>query len=175
VQNGFNTEATTKEPAAKGANAHDKSQTASESAPQASYTPEQVNEIKKMLQLKDFYEILQVPKTATDEEIKKAYRKLALKFHPDKNRAPNANEAFTKVGKAYDCLSNKEKRSFYDQHGNEDPDQHYRSYTSHYHEDFSPEVGNLFRFAGNNKHIGSLRGVFRHSTWCQTRPWRRWR
>lgn len=49
--------------------------------------------------------MLGVGKTATDDEIKKAYRKLALKVHPDKNRAPAAMDAFKKVGQAYTCLS----------------------------------------------------------------------
>lgn len=104
------------------------------------YTPEQVAEVNKFLKLKDFYEILGVQKSATEDEVKKAYRKMALKFHPDKCRAPKAHEAFTKVGQAYDCLSNKDKRQYYDDHGNETPDQRYQHYTQQYHyEHFSPE------------------------------------
>jgi DnaJ-class molecular chaperone len=50
-----------------------------------------------VLAKKDYYEILGVQRTAIEEELKKSYKKLALKFHPDKNRAPNATEAFKKV------------------------------------------------------------------------------
>jgi curved DNA-binding protein CbpA len=50
-----------------------------------------------VLAKKDYYEILGVQRTAVEEELKKSYKKLALKFHPDKNRAPNATEAFKKV------------------------------------------------------------------------------
>jgi DnaJ family protein B protein 12 len=74
---------------------------------------------------KDFYDILGVAKTATDDEIKKAYRKvghdssiycrqLALKVHPDKNRAPSAMDAFKHIGKAYGTLSDERKRRSYD-------------------------------------------------------------
>lgn len=52
---------------------------------------------KAILAKKNYYEILSITTSATDEEIKKAYRKLALKFHPDKNKAPQATEAFKKV------------------------------------------------------------------------------
>ena len=68
---------------------------------------------------RDFYEILGVSKSATKEELKKAYRKLALKVHPDKNHAPNASEAFKLVGKAYGCLSDAQKRKHYDIFGSE--------------------------------------------------------
>lgn len=68
---------------------------------------------------KDFYKILGVSKTATDDEIKKAYRKLALKYHPDKNKSPGAEERFKEVAEAYEVLSDKKKRDIYDQTGEE--------------------------------------------------------
>jgi len=70
---------------------------------------------------KDYYAILGVQRTATDDEIKKAYRKMALKWHPDKN--PNnkkaAEEKFTQIGEAYEVLSDKQKRAIFDQYGEE--------------------------------------------------------
>ena len=54
---------------------------------------------------RDYYGILGVSKNATDDDIKKGYKKLAIKFHPDKNHAPQASEAFKKVSKAYSCLT----------------------------------------------------------------------
>jgi len=74
-----------------------------------------------MPEFPDYYETLGVPKGATDEQIRKAYRKLAMKWHPDKN--PNANEEaaqkFQDIGEAYDVLSDKEKKAIYDQFGYE--------------------------------------------------------
>ena len=75
---------------------------------------------RKILQKKDYYDILGVAKDSSDDEIKKAYRKLALKLHPDKNRAPQATEAFKKVSSAFACLSNEEKKRIYDQCGSEE-------------------------------------------------------
>ncbi|MCF8380899.1 MAG: molecular chaperone DnaJ [Bacteroidales bacterium] len=67
---------------------------------------------------KDYYEILEVPKTATQEEIKKAYRKKAIQYHPDKNPDdPKAEAMFKESAEAYEILSNQEKRARYDQFG----------------------------------------------------------
>ena len=63
---------------------------------------------------KDYYNILGVSRSATDAEIKKAYRKLALKYHPDKNKEPGAEEKFKQVQEAYEAL--KDKRQTYDEH-----------------------------------------------------------
>ncbi|XP_054711768.1 LOW QUALITY PROTEIN: dnaJ homolog subfamily B member 11-like [Uloborus diversus] len=69
---------------------------------------------------RDFYSILGVPRSATLNQIKKAYRKLAKEFHPDKNPDnPNAAEKFQDLGAAYEVLSDEEKRKTYDQYGEE--------------------------------------------------------
>lgn len=66
---------------------------------------------------RDLYDILGVPKTASESEIKSAYRKLALKWHPDRNKEKGATDKFKEVNEAYEVLSNKEKRGKYDQFG----------------------------------------------------------
>ncbi|XP_018569730.1 dnaJ protein homolog 1-like [Anoplophora glabripennis] len=68
---------------------------------------------------KDYYKILGIPKNAGDDEIKKAYRQLALKYHPDKNKSPGAEAKFKEVAEAYEVLSDKKKRDIYDAYGEE--------------------------------------------------------
>lgn len=68
---------------------------------------------------KDYYKILGLSKNATDDDIKKAYRNLALRYHPDKNKAADAEEKFKEVAEAYEVLSDKRKRDMFDKYGEE--------------------------------------------------------
>lgn len=70
-----------------------------------------------MTDKRDYYEVLDVPKDASKQDIKKAYRQLALKYHPDRNKEPDAEEKFKEISQAYAVLSDDEKRSQYDQFG----------------------------------------------------------
>ena len=63
---------------------------------------------------KDYYQILGVSKTASEAEIKKAYRKLALQYHPDRNKGKEAEEKFKEVNQAYEVLSDAQKRQTYE-------------------------------------------------------------
>ncbi|XP_076907665.1 dnaJ protein ERDJ3B-like [Bidens hawaiensis] len=74
---------------------------------------------------KSYYDILQVQKGASDDQIKRSYRKLALKYHPDKNQGnEEANKKFAEINNAYEVLSNSEKRNIYDRYGEEGLKQH---------------------------------------------------
>jgi DnaJ homolog subfamily B member 12 len=93
------------------------------------YTQAQVDIVETILRAKAqggrtaHYNVLNIsPTECTEADIKKAYRKLAVKVHPDKNSAPKADEAFKAVGLAYATLSDPQKKAIYDRYGDEDPD-----------------------------------------------------
>lgn len=111
------------------------------------YSDDDTRICEEILNKTDYYQILNVPKTASDEEIKKQYKKLALKLHPDKNRAPQATEAFKKISQAFACLNDKNKRAIYDEHGSE---QNFRQqYSQQFNEEDDPfDMFEMF-FTGN--------------------------
>ncbi|EGF99840.1 uncharacterized protein MELLADRAFT_94057 [Melampsora larici-populina 98AG31] len=96
-----------------------------------SYKPAQLEIVKKIRKCKptDYYEILELKRDCEDGQVKTAYRKLALALHPDKNSAPGADEAFKMVSRAFQVLSDPNKRSAFDRHG-ADPDSRFASTSS---------------------------------------------
>ncbi|KAI8085999.1 DnaJ domain-containing protein, partial [Halteromyces radiatus] len=135
------------------------------------YTPEQIKAVKAILACgTDYYKVLSLDKKCTEVEIKKSYRKLALQFHPDKNSAPGADEAFKLISKAFTVLSDPQKRVIHDAGGG-DPEQRgnagaagFSGFRSYQHpgfggEDISPE--DLFNmFFGGGGGSGMMGGGF---------------
>jgi molecular chaperone DnaJ len=97
---------------------------------------------------RDFYEILGVSKTATPEEIKKAYRKVAIQFHPDKNPGnKEAEEKFKEAAEAYEILSDTEKKAHYDRYGHARPGSNYGGHNMNMDDIFS-QFGDIFGGGG---------------------------
>ena len=108
---------------------------------------------------KDYYEILGVKKDSTKTEIKKAYRKLALKYHPDKNPDKTAEEKFKEISEAYAVLYDEEKRRLYDQYGHAGIDQRY-SYEDIFR---GADFGDIFSGMGINFDFGfGFNDIFEH-------------
>ncbi|KAF2318041.1 hypothetical protein GH714_041370 [Hevea brasiliensis] len=133
------------------------SASASASSSSATYTEEQITIVRQIKKKKDYYDILGLEKTCSVEDVRKAYRKLSLKVHPDKNKAPGAEEAFKAVSKAFQCLSNEESRRKYDLIGSDEPVYERRAPWPHgwqgeyngYYDYFDPdEIFRQFFFGG---------------------------
>jgi curved DNA-binding protein len=92
------------------------------------------------MKYKDYYQILGVARDASDEDIKKAYRKLARKYHPDVSKEPGAEEKFKEVGEAYETLKDAKKRAAYDQLGRYQPGQDFRP-PPDWEREFHPDFG----------------------------------
>ena len=114
---------------------------------------------------RDFYEILGVPKNASDEDIKKSYRKLAMKFHPDRNQGEAAKEAevkFKEAKEAYEMLSDPQKRAAYDQHGHAGVDPNMRGPGGEGLGGFAEAFGDIFgEMFGQQQRGRGGRQVFR--------------
>jgi len=107
-----------------------------------------------MANKRDYYEVLGVPKTASKDEIKDSYRKLALQYHPDRNKSPEAEEKFKEISEAYAVLSDEEKREQYDQLGHAGFDQRYTTEDIFRGADFD----SIFRDLGFGDIFGALFG-----------------
>lgn len=122
-----------------------------------------------ILAKKDYYDILGLPKDATERQIKKAFHKLAMKYHPDKNKSPDAEVRFREIAEAYETLSDEARRREYDQFG----------YTSAYftgeaqgrhrqgaHQPFSFNFDDIFKdfdIYSQNRHARHRRNFDEHS------------
>ena len=85
---------------------------------------------------RDYYEVLGVPKAAKTDDIKSAYRKLALQYHPDRNKSAGAEERFKEISEAYAVLSDEEKRKRYDTYGHVGTEDAFRGSEANFDEVF---------------------------------------
>jgi DnaJ family protein B protein 12 len=127
----------------------------------ADVSAEHIEIVQRVRRTKDYYQILCLSKNCTEDEVRKAYRKLSLKVHPDKNKTAGAEEAFKAVSKAFQVLSDAELRRNYDLHGPEEESQRVRQrHTRHgapvYYEDVF-DANDIFNsFFGMHQANGSF-------------------
>ena len=108
------------------------------------------------MKYKDYYAILGVPREASDEELKKAYRRLARKYHPDVSKEKNAKERFQEASEAYETLKDKEKRAAYDNLGRFDAGQDFRPSQDWYARFGDIDLSDLFESLGVRQGRGKV-------------------
>ncbi|MCL1910463.1 MAG: molecular chaperone DnaJ, partial [Kiritimatiellaeota bacterium] len=114
---------------------------------------------------RDYYELLEVPKTASADEIKKAYRKKAMQFHPDKNPGDKAaEEKFKEVSEAYEVLSDEQKRAAYDRYGHDGVKFGGNGGGFDFDRDFThgADISDIFEQLFNGGGMGGGGGIFEH-------------
>ncbi|XP_014063259.1 dnaJ homolog subfamily B member 9 [Salmo salar] len=122
-----------------------------------------------ILAQRDYYDILGVPKDASERQIKKAFHKLAMKYHPDRNKSPDAEAKFREIAEAYETLSDDKRRLEYDQFGHGpspgEPGAGGGRSGQHFHQNFNFNFDDLFRDSdlfGHNQHSHHKRAFNSH-------------
>jgi molecular chaperone DnaJ len=118
---------------------------------------------------RDYYEILGVPRTASSEDLKGAFRRLARQFHPDVNKAPDSEEKFKEINEAYAVLSDEEKRSAYDRFGHAGVRNTGGAPDFSVDFDFADIFGDLFGFGGFGRNSSRSRNAPRRGADLQYR------
>ena len=110
---------------------------------------------------KNYYEVLELSKDATSDEIRKAYKRLACEYHPDRNKSPDAEEKFKEISKAYKVLSEPESKSKYDQFGEEGLEGFESNFnpSSFFQQFFSGNMGNMGNFFQENNDVPPVETV----------------
>lgn len=120
--------------------------------------------ITELILAKDYYDILGIPKTATERQIKKAFHKLAMKYHPDKNKDPDAEGKFREIAEAYETLSDETRRKQYNQL--HDTSTYFTGETQGRHRPFNFNTDDLlkdFNIYSLNRHARHRRHFEEHS------------